>query len=203
MSSYILQLLSDLEAAIHARWKECPPHYFEMGMPERFLEPPTDYDGPPFGFGIKTEDPSADFSWQEKDDSQESMLPSQSEQFIENLNFEASISEMEQWLEETPPVRCDMYYHFGFEPEQFPQAGMLSDNEIENLVLSLCRLWATYNFTPVFPAHTPGRVLYPLLLQRMSEPTFVMTRGNNGIEFCEYAPEQCPFGEEWCTCKDE
>jgi len=95
-----------------------------------------------------------------------------------------------------------MFYHFGFEPVQFPPAERLSDEELDALTQALCRLWAAYNFTPVLPDAVPGRLVYPLLLKRMEEPTFVMTRGNIGIEFCHYEPLECPWGLEYCTCKD-
>ncbi|HLF65540.1 MAG TPA: hypothetical protein VI603_17365 [Saprospiraceae bacterium] len=129
-------------------------------------------------------------------------MSSESEQVTENLDFERGTAEMEQWRDEKPPARQDMYYHFGFKPEQFPSEDRMTDAELNGIVSALCRLWAAYNFTPVVPKHVSGRVLYPLLLTRMCEPTFVMTRGNIGVEFCSYEPKQCPFGEEWCDCKD-
>lgn len=107
---------------------------------------------------------------------------------------------MEQWRDETPPQRQDMFYHFGFAPEQFPPAEQLTDAELDTLATLLCRLWAAYNFTAVLPDNVPGRVAYPLLLQRMGEPTFVFTRGNLGVEFCGYEPEHCPFGQAYCSC---
>ena len=200
MSSYIFYLLSDLEAAILARWREFPPHYFEMGISEQFLDPPSGYDGPPPGFGLKEDNPPSDLPWQ--NESEQMDQSSESDQVLENMDIEKSHAEMEQWLDERPPSRQDMYYHFGFEQEQFPPADRLTDADIELLVSAVCRLWAAYNFTPVFPDNIPGRVLYPLLLKRMEEPTFVMTRGNIGVEFCEYEVEHCPFGEQWCRCKE-
>ena len=128
-------------------------------------------------------------------------MPPESAQVMANLEFERSISEMEQWRDEKPPERQDMFYHFGFEPVQFPPAERLSDEELDALSQALCRLWAAYNFTPVFPDTAPGRVVYPQMLKRMEEPTFVMTHGHLGVEFCEYEPSECPWGLEYCTCK--
>lgn len=51
MLPYLLQLQSDLESAILARWQQHPPHYYEMGVPGPWLTPPAGYDGPPPGFG--------------------------------------------------------------------------------------------------------------------------------------------------------
>jgi hypothetical protein len=204
MSPYLLHLLSDLQSAILARWRECPPHYYEMGVPERWLDPPQGYDGPPRGFGHDDDGPPPGLSWLDDDAETASPAPppTESEQVMANLDFERSIAEMEQWRDETPPERQDMFYHFGFEPEQFPPAERLSDEELEALTHALCRLWAAYNFTPVFPDAAPGRAVYPLLLKRMEEPTFVMQRGHIGVEFCHYEPSECPWGLEYCDCKD-
>lgn len=40
------------------------------------------------------------------------------------------------------------------------------------------------------------------LLARMGEPAMLANRGHIGIEFCDYDPEECPFGAEFCNCKD-
>lgn len=196
MSPYLSHLLSDLLSAILTRWQEHPPHYFEMGIPERWLDPPEGYDGPPMGFGLKEDGPLPGLSWLDDEDAS----PPESERLLADLEFEKSMAEMEQWRDEAPPARQDMYYHFGFEPEQFPPVDRLTGPELDTLTDALCRLWAAYNFTPVFPQGTPGRIMYPLLLERMREPTFVMTRGHLGIEFCDYEPARCPFGTEWCQC---
>ncbi len=204
MSLYTLQLLADLQSAILSRWLEYPPHYFEMGLPERWLDPPEGYDGPPMGFGLDDEAAPSGLPWLEEDDdeTESTTPPPESAQVMANLDFERSISEMEQWRDEKPPERQDMFYHFGFEPMQFPPAERLSDEELDALTQALCRLWAAYNFTPVLPDAVPSRVVYPLLLKRMEEPTFVMTRGHTGVEFCEYEPSECPWGLEYCTCKN-
>jgi len=204
MTHYTLQLLSDLQSAILDRWRVYPPHYFEMGIPDRWLDPPDGYDGPPCGFGHDNDDDGPlGLPWLDDDDPTENTaVPPESAQVMANLDFERSTSEMEQWRDEKPPERQDMFYHFGFEPVQFPPAERLSDEELDALTQALCRLWAAYNFTPVLPDAVPGRLVYPLLLKRMEEPTFVMTRGNIGIEFCHYEPLECPWGLEYCTCKD-
>ena len=200
MSPYLTQLLADLHAAILTRWQERPPHYFEMGFSaERWLDPPAGYTGPPMGFGLDDDGPAPGiFDLDDDDDAP----PPESERLLAGLELEKTIAEMEQWRDETPPAQQDMYYHFGFRPEQFPPAERLTDAELEALTQALCRLWAAYNFTPVFPDGTPGRVVYPLLLGRMLKPSFVMTRGHIGVEFCHYEPAECPFGAAWCRCTD-
>ncbi len=200
MRLYIQQLTADLEAAILSRWQEHPPHYFEMGLTnEPGLTPPVGYTGPPAGFGYDDPTPLPDWmlgisdvGGKEEDEAEDDFDP----------NTEKALAEMEQWRDEDAPEHQDMFYHFGFKPEQFPPAEQLTDADLDTLSALLCRLWAAYNFTAVIPDEVPGRLVYPLLLERMSKPTYVMTRGNIGVEFCGYEPEHCPFGTEWCSCKD-
>ncbi len=181
MQNYLTQLYADLEATILDRWRSCPPHYFEMGLPERWLDPPAGYAGPPFGFGHEEDEEIKN-------------------SYLATLEFEKTIAEVEKFVEEKP--RITMFDHFGFVPEQFPPAEKLTDGQMESLTEPICRLWAAHNFTPVFPQKTPGRVIYPILLARMGEPAMALKRGNIGIEFCGYEPSECPFGLEWCDCKD-
>jgi len=35
-----------------------------------------------------------------------------------------------------------------------------------------------------------------------SEPLLYFPMGTTGIEFCNYDTSECPFGEEYCMCKD-
>ena len=67
---------------------------------------------------------------------------------------------------------------------------------------ALVRLWVAYNFLPTVPQKTPALIFYPVILARMAEPAMLMEHGVNGIEFCYYNPEECPFGAEFCDCKD-
>ena len=212
MRNYLTHLLADIEAAILQRWQHCPPHYYQMGVPERWLEPPTGWDGPPPGYARDDEPLDDFFSGLEDEDVLPNPLPPEEKQapFPEEAlkpgatlppgpEFEATIEEVENYLHGKPELT--MFYHFGFEPEQFPPPSALSDKEAGTLTHALCRLWAAFNFTPVFPQTAPGRVVYPLLLERMGKPAFVMDYGHTGVEFCDYEPQTCPFGV-WCDCKE-
>jgi hypothetical protein len=211
MHHYLHHLTADLESAILARWRECPPHYFQLGhLAEPWLTPPEGYDGPPAGYAINDPDaypplPDWMLGEEEEEDSgtPDNPVPDDKPLSTADLEVEKTMAEMEQWRDEAPPVQQNMFYHFGFTPEQFPPPEQLSDADLDALSVLLCRLWAAYNFTAVVPEKAPGRVVYPLLLERMHKPTFVMTRGCIGIEFCHYEPSECPFGAEWCSCKDE
>ena len=144
MSHYTLQLLADLQSAILTRWLECPPHFFEMGLPERWLDPPEGYDGPPMGFGRDDDEESPlGLPWLDDDETESTAPPPESAHVMANLDFERSISEMEQWRDEKPPERQDMFYHFGFEPVQFPPAERLSDGVKLYAAHSRHRAWVS------------------------------------------------------------
>ncbi len=115
-------------------------------------------------------------------------------------DFEASIGEMEDWMEGKPEVT--MFDHFGLTPEEFPAAEKFTEEQARTLVDALVRLWIAYNFMPTVPEKAPARVFYPVMLVRMAKPAMLMKHGVTGIEFCNYYPENCPFGEEHCDCKD-
>lgn len=181
MTQYLIQLHNDLESAILDRWNDCPPHFFEMGLPERRLDPPAGYAGPPFGFGQEENEQAED-------------------SYLAHLHLEDVFTEVETFVETRP--RINMYDHFGFTPEQFPPAERLSDAELDALTEQILRLWAAFNLIPSLPEEAPARVVYPLLIARMAKPTMIAKHGIVGIEFCHYEPAGCPFGSEWCDCKD-
>jgi hypothetical protein len=181
MQHYVNQLFDDLAAITLHRWRECPPHYCEMGITERWLDPPPGYNGPAFGFG------------QEEDEDLKS-------DYLSRLKFEAAIEEVEVYKENRPKVT--MFDHFGFDPALFPPSDRLSDEQLDMLTAGICRLLAAHKLSAVFPIKTPGRVVYPFLVEGMQFPSMLARHGNIGIELCEYKPAECPFGAKWCDCKD-
>jgi hypothetical protein len=215
MQKYLIQLLADIEDAILARWQTCPPHFYQMGIPDHWLEPPQGWSGPPAGYALKdesTDEPSD--PWKDENALANPFPPEERPVSAEELKtaftteetspgdeeLTPALEEVEKFVNEEPVL--NMYYHFGLDPKQFPLSEQLSDEELGSLATSLCRLWAAFNFRPVFPDDTPGHILYPLLLNRMKEPAFVFSYGQMGVEFCNYVPEACPFGS-FCSCKSE
>lgn len=179
MQKYLSQLINDLQAATLNRWRICPPHYYEMGMPERWLDVPKGYNGPPFGFGRDEEEKQG---------------------YLAQLEFEKTQAEIENYIAGEAPA--NMYGYFGFNPEQFPPVQKFEEEELKPLCDAICRLWAAYNYTPAFPEKTPAKILYPILLNAMHEARTQVNRGHIGIEFCHYEPKDCPFGKTACSCKD-
>jgi len=181
MQNYINQIIQDIEQTILRRWTENPPHLFRAGIPERYLIEPE---------GLE--------KFKEKDNSfDESKISVESKEMMGELEFEKTIAEAERYVEGDGPQ--NMFYHFGFMPQQFPSADKLTDEQLGKLTHVILRLWATFNYTAVFPEKTPARIIYPMLIERMHEPTLLFENGNIGIEFCAYDPDTCPFGE-YCDC---
>lgn len=171
MERYINQLLQDIEMVILLRWQTCIPHYYEAGIPSPYLEPPK--------------------GWQ----ATEQRLP----EWSEDEDFDPAMEEMEKWLEDR--AELSMFHHFDLDEHQFPPPERLTEQQLEQLVFNLHRLWNAFNFTAIVPENAPARVVYPILLKRMLKPTMVLQHGHIGVEFCHYEPTDCLF-KTYCSCND-
>jgi len=111
-----------------------------------------------------------------------------------------SLDYIEEW--ETAP-----YHPFGtvmgIEGVVFPPDERLSDEQVERLSEAILALWASRNVFADLPDELPWRVAYRLLVQRWAgEPIQFLAQGMNcHLEFCDYEPENCPFGLAYCQCK--
>ena len=179
MEKYIQQLLSDIESIILQRWRECPPNFYQAGILDPYLVPPKGLDAPPEIPSIEDED--------DDEDDYESTL-------------EQAFAEIAGWLK--GENESSMFSKFGLTPEQFPPEKQLSDNQLEELVEAILRLWASFNFAALISQKAPARVVYPLLLNKMLKGCIVMKHGQISVEFCHYDPEDCPFGKEYCSCTE-
>jgi hypothetical protein len=92
---------------------------------------------------------------------------------------------------------------FGIKVEQFPPEEKLSAEQVEQLTTGILELWASYRILADFPEIVPLRTLYTVLLKRWAEkPTQFISQGNIHLEFCHYEPAECPWGMDFCTCKE-
>lgn len=171
MERYINQLLHDIEMAILNRWRTCVPHYYEAGIPSPYLDPPKGWKG------VEHE-----------------ML-----EWSEDEEIDAAMEEMERWMEDS--AEQSMFYHFDLNEHQFPPVERLTDEQLEELVFNLHRLWNAFNFTAVVPDNAPARMVYSILLKRMLKPAMVLQHGHIGVEFCHYEPTDCIF-KAYCSCKN-
>jgi hypothetical protein len=100
--------------------------------------------------------------------------------------------------EEEKPM-CNI---FGIDPVAFPPIEKLTYVQAELLAREILELWQYFNIDAVFPDNFPLYKLYPLLAGKFKKPFLYFPMGITGVEFCHYEPAECPFGSEYCMCKD-
>lgn len=124
-----------------------------------------------------------------------------------NSNKSQKTGQIESADDEIPDMEGSeekpMHIWFGLDPALFPSSEQLSDDQIELLTGELYRLWEAYHFWPDFPELLPQRRRYELMVRKLQAEVEYWPVGTWFIEFCEYDPENCPFGEEYCWCKTE
>lgn len=95
-----------------------------------------------------------------------------------------------------------MYNIFGIDPKYLPPVERLTVDQAQLLTMKILELWAAFNIDAVYPENFPLEKLYPLLIKKFKEPFIYFPMGHTGVKFCHYEPEECPFGQEYCDCKD-
>ena len=88
----------------------------------------------------------------------------------------------------------------GFNKEQFPPADYWTDEEAAQLVVAINDLFAHYNLAADYPRDLPPLMAYSTLVGAMEKHAPIMPFGEWHLEFCDYNPENCPFGEAYCEC---
>lgn len=92
---------------------------------------------------------------------------------------------------------------FGLDKEQFPPSDKLTIEQLELMASEFEHLWAVYSFEPDFPDGLPARRRYELMRDYLDHPCQHWPGGwVQHFEFCDYDTENCPFGTEFCKCKD-
>jgi hypothetical protein len=92
---------------------------------------------------------------------------------------------------------------FGIKAEQLPPVETLTDAQIEQLNDGILSLWSAFNFHADTKEGVPPRILYKVLRDYWAtEKVQYMSVGMMHIEFCDYNPDKCPWGNDYCTCKD-
>ena len=92
---------------------------------------------------------------------------------------------------------------FGINAVVFPDAAKLSAEQMEELSYTILELWAAFNFAAEFPDEVPVHLVYTELVKKWRESSVQYTSsGTWHLEFCHYEPSECPWGMEYCTCKE-
>lgn len=96
-----------------------------------------------------------------------------------------------------------MSHWFGLTKEQFPPSERLTDEQLELMANEFEQLWAAYSFEPDFPDGLPAKRRYELMRDYLDYECSHWPGGwVHHFEFCDYNTENCPFGIEFCKCKD-
>lgn len=114
-------------------------------------------------------------------------------------SVEEHFEEIERWLESDPEHTFS--YYCGLEPEQFPPAERLTDEQLDAVYRAYGQLLFSWNLGADILDAVPLRKAYPLLISTLKKKVEIMEEGQITIEFCTCDPPSCPF-EEHCTCKD-
>lgn len=112
--------------------------------------------------------------------------------------FDADYMEELEEMEDEP-----MSFWFGLEKEQFPSSDRLTTYQLELMAGELEKLWTAFSFEPDFPERLPAKRRYELMRDYLEHKCTYWPGGwIHHFEFCNYEPENCPFGNEFCRCKD-
>jgi len=101
-------------------------------------------------------------------------------------------------MEEEP-----MSYWLGCEMIQFPPADRLKPKQLSFIAVEFENLLDAFSFEPDFPEGLPAKRRYELMRNHLDHKCTYWPGGwVHHFEFCNYEPENCPFGNEFCKCKD-
>ncbi|MHA8049658.1 hypothetical protein V7S79_00915 [Aquirufa sp. ROCK-SH2] len=90
----------------------------------------------------------------------------------------------------------------GLELIQFPPSDRLEIYQMKEINKSLTRLLSTWCIEVDMPKVLPANKKYALLLSVFNKRVPVLNSGTVHIELCDYNVKSCPFGEQFCNCKD-
>ncbi len=91
----------------------------------------------------------------------------------------------------------------GIGKEMFPPAERLTEAQTESLVEAIEHLWESRNWQPMFVRdELPAPLRYKLLVNKWEEECQYISSGTVYMEFCDYIPKECPYGLQYCFCKE-
>jgi len=90
----------------------------------------------------------------------------------------------------------------GFAQDNLPVVEKLTEKQAAVISDKILDVWQEFNFYADFPDGLPELTKYKILRKRWGEDVQYVSEGMMHFEFCDYEPENCPFGIEYCSCKD-
>lgn len=93
---------------------------------------------------------------------------------------------------------------FGVKAEAFPPVEQLTEEETETLVVGILELWASFNIVmDLLDDGIPIKLIYKLLVNYWKTETVqYVSEGTLHLESCHYNINTCPWGIEYCSCKE-
>jgi hypothetical protein len=105
-------------------------------------------------------------------------------------------------IPETPSRKGNIREKMGLTQEQFPPADYWTDEEAAQLEKALNDLFQHYNLAADYPKNLPPKMAYSTLVGALEKHAPIMPYGEWHLEFCNYEPSECPFGDTYCSCKN-
>lgn len=90
----------------------------------------------------------------------------------------------------------------GFPQENLPVVEKLNESQAAAISEKILDVWQEFNFYADFPDGLPELTKYQILRKKWGEEVQYISDGMCHFEFCDYEPENCPFGIDFCSCKD-
>lgn len=103
--------------------------------------------------------------------------------------------------EEKTARRQALADRLGVRQEWFPPASRLRDDQMSRILDAMSQCLDAYGFIPHFPLGLPLRSKYEILVGYLSHEVPILVHNPWQIDFCDYEPRTCPFGETFCQCK--
>lgn len=114
--------------------------------------------------------------------------------------YEGTLDYIIEW-ENAPRWKMDDL--FGISVEVFPPTEKLNETQ---LVQGIRQLWQAFNIYAEVPETKPpipiSKMYKNLINYWKNEEIGYVSEGMTHIEFCSYEVSSCPWGEEFCQCKD-
>ncbi len=111
--------------------------------------------------------------------------------------IEAHFEAIDRWLSGEEPERTFGYY-CGLNPENFPPAEQLTDEEMMIVRKSFDQMMLTWNHRFVLPENLPVAFGYSLMVNSLNQETSI-DKGYVDIDFCCYYAPGCEL-KEYCYC---
>lgn len=90
----------------------------------------------------------------------------------------------------------------GFPQEKLPVVEKLTEKQATAINEKILEVWLEFNFYADFPDGLPELTKYKIIRNKWEEDVHYVSEGMYHFEFCDYEPENCPFGLDYCSCKD-